>query len=180
MAVATHLDWTLEQLHRLPDDGNKYELVRGELFVTPPPSEEHEFITARLSRIIDPYVARHRLGHVLRPRAVVRLQGSEVEPDLMVRAASPRGARDWDQAPLPILVVEVLSPTTRRRDLNQKKGFYLDAGVPEYWVVDAESRTITVMHPDTSIVIRESDTLRWTPLKDADPLTLHVVEVFDD
>ena len=170
--------WTLEELHRLPDDGNKYELVRGELFVTPAPSEEHEFIAARLSRIVDPYVARHGLGHVLRPRAVVRLDGSEVEPDLMVRALSPRGARDWDQAPLPILVVEVLSPTTRRRDLNQKKDFYLDAGITEYWVVDPESRSIHVMRRDTSAVLHESETAVWAPMKDAETLMFRVAALF--
>src|SRR5947207_14395261 len=51
--------WTLEEVHSLPDDGNKYELVRGELFVTPPPNEQHESIAAKLNRILDPYVARH-------------------------------------------------------------------------------------------------------------------------
>src|SRR5919198_1343974 len=74
--------WTLRELHRLPDDGNKYELVRGELFVTPPPSDEHEELLAILHRLLDGYVARHGLGRVYRPRAVLRFQGSEVEPDL--------------------------------------------------------------------------------------------------
>src|SRR5215471_16894481 len=101
--------WTLEELHRLPDDGNKYELVRGELFVTPPPSDDHETIIARLSRRLDPFVAAHGLGFVYRPRSVVRAEGSEVEPDLMVRALKAPGGRDWDDAPRPILVVEVLS-----------------------------------------------------------------------
>lgn len=81
--------WTLAELHRLPDDGNKYELVRGELFVTPPPSTGHEDILARLSRILDPYVAEQRLGYVYHPRSVMELDGSEVEPDLMVRAPMP-------------------------------------------------------------------------------------------
>src|SRR5215470_17543781 len=69
--------WTLDELHRLPDDGNKYELVRGELFVTPAPSVGHETILARLSRALEPYVAQHGLGFVFHPRAVVRAEGSE-------------------------------------------------------------------------------------------------------
>ena len=56
--------WTLEELHSLPDDGNKYELVRGDLFVTPPPSEEHETILARLHALLIPYVAANALGMV--------------------------------------------------------------------------------------------------------------------
>ena len=54
--------WTLEEVHNLPDDGNKYELVRGELFVTPPPTDDHETIAARLARMLDPFVAANGLG----------------------------------------------------------------------------------------------------------------------
>src|SRR3954470_2031730 len=127
--------WTLEELHRLPDDENKYELVRGELFVTPPPTDNHETISARLTRLLDPFVAAHGLGFVYHPRAVMRFQGSEVEPDLMVRLPrSVRGA-EWDSAPTPILVVEVVSGSTRRRDHQQKKTLYMEAGVAEYWIV---------------------------------------------
>jgi Uma2 family endonuclease len=178
--AASSRPWTLEELHRLPDDGNKYELVRGELFVTPPPSVDHELIGARLARILDAYVARHSLGYVWRPRSVVRLEGSEVEPDLMVRAAPATGEQDWERMPVPILVVEVLSPTTRRRDLNQKKSFYLDAGVAEYWVVDPESRTLTVMRSETSNVLGESDDVTWTPVVPGEPLTFRVADLFSD
>jgi len=80
MRMATQTkQWTLEELHSLPDDGNKYELVRGELFVTPPPTEQHEDILARLTRMIDPFVAANGLGMVYHPRAVVRFEKSEVD-----------------------------------------------------------------------------------------------------
>ena len=112
--------WTLAELHRLPeDDGNKYEVVRGELFVTPPPTVDHETIAARLARVLDPYVERHGLGLVYRPKAIVRVRPhSEVEPDLMVRQPPVRRGTSWDSAPTPILVVEILSDSTRRRDLT--------------------------------------------------------------
>jgi hypothetical protein len=96
----------------LPDDGNKYELVRGELFVTPPPTLDHETTTARLTRRLDPLVAAHRLGLIYHPKAVMRFEGSEVEPDLMVRQPGVRKATNWDSASVPSLVVEVLSPST--------------------------------------------------------------------
>jgi Uma2 family endonuclease len=180
MAVATHLEpWTLEQLHRLPDDGNKYELVRGELFVTPPPSYEHETILAKLDEILVPYVRAHRLGHVFRPKAVMRFEGSEVEPDLMVRAAHPdrRGDdSDWTRAPTPELVVEVLSGATRRRDRKQKKDLYLDAGVREYWIVDRVERAITVVRRTGDTVVH--DRMTWSPEGASSPLEFAVEEIF--
>ena len=170
--------WTLDELHRLPDDGNKYELVRGELFVTPPPSDDHETVIARLSRRLEPFVEAHHLGFVYHPRAVVRAEGSEVEPDLMVRARKPRGGRDWDDAPIPILVVEVLSGSTRRRDFGQKRDFYLDIGVAEYWIVDPEARAVRVVRADRPDDVR-TDELVWQPAGTIESLTLRVPELFE-
>lgn len=176
MATRTK-QWTLEEVHSLPDDGNKYELVRGELFVTPPPSEVHETILARLSRILDPYVAVNGLGMVYHPRSVMRFEGSEVEPDLMVRQPRSDKSRDWDFAPTPILIVEVLSGTTRRRDLGQKRDLYLDAGVPEYWIVDPEGMSIRVVragHADEVI----TDRLAWSPPGTQQSLIVELAQVF--
>ncbi|HEY4219295.1 MAG TPA: Uma2 family endonuclease [Gemmatimonadaceae bacterium] len=170
--------WTLEEAHSLPDDGNKYELVRGELFVTPPPNEDHETIAARLSRVLDPYVAAQGLGFVYHPRAVMRFDHSEVEPDLMVRPPKKKGTKDWDEAPTPLLIVEVQSPSTRRRDNLQKRSLYLDAGVEEYWMVDPDRRTVTVVRAEESDQIA-SDTFSWHPTGAAIPLTIDVGSLFD-
>jgi len=168
--------WTLEEVHRLPDDGNKYELVRGELFVTPPPSVEHEEVLARLTDVLAEYVKKHGLGRVYHPRAVIRFEGSEAEPDLMVRAVPPGvHGNAWETLPAPLLVVEVLSPTTRRRDLVNKREYYLDAGAGEYWVVDSERREIRVVRRgDADVVARES--LVWHAA--AEPLVLDVAALF--
>ena len=176
MATATKR-WTLEEVHSLPDDGNKYELVRGELFVTPPPSYEHETIAARLTDILGPFVRKQGLGLVYRPRAVLRFEGSEVEPDLMVRARhrDPKGS--WDNAPVPILIVEIISGSTRRRDHGPKRDLYVDAGVAEYWIIDPERRTITRVRPDLADdVVR--DQLIWTPPNADASLTVELSEVF--
>ena len=170
--------WTLDELHRLPDDGNKYELVRGELFVTPPPSDDHETIIARLSRLLDPFVDAQHLGFVYRPRAVVRAGGSEVEPDLMVRALKPPRGRDWDDAPIPVLVVEVLSGSTRRRDLGPKKSFYLDIGVAEYWVVDPDARTVRIVQAGTADQV-QSDLAVWQPSGASAALRIRVRDLFE-
>lgn len=172
-------EWTLEELHRLPeDDGNKYELVRGELFVTPPPTEHHETISARLTRLLDPYVAEHGLGFVYRPRAVMRFEGSEVEPDLMVRQSQGRRDATWDKAPTPILIVEILSGSTRRRDQLQKRNLYMDAAVAEYWLVDPERRTVTSIRAGcVDVVAREQ--FDWLPPGVSVPLTVDVLRVFE-
>lgn len=176
--------WTLEEVHSLPDDGNKYELIHGELFVTPPPTDEHETIAARLSRILDPYVAANRLGYVYHPRAVFRIKHgrknvSEVEPDLMVRQPDRNIGTKWEKAPKPSLIVEVASPSTRRRDREHKRDFYLESAIPEYWAIDGDSRSVTVYRPGRPVQI-ETDTLVWAPAGAPKPLRIHIASLFDD
>ena len=168
--------WTLEEVHSLPDDGNKYELVRGELFVTPAPTPSHETIASRLSAILMPYVKQRGLGLVFHPRAVMRFQGSEVEPDLMVRQP-PRDHETWDTAPTPILIAGIWSPSTRRRDHVQTRSLYMDAGVAEYWMVDPERRVITVVRLGRDD-LEARETMSWRPAGATEDLTFEVASVF--
>jgi len=137
-------DYRRLQLHGLPDDGNRYELVRGALFGTPAPRRSHEIILARLSELLAPFVRENGLGLVFH-RAVMRFDASEVEPDLAVQQAHSIAEGNWDSAPTPNLVVEVLSGVTRRRDLDAKRALYLDAGISEYWVIDEDTKSIRVI-----------------------------------
>ena len=175
--ATTRKVWTLEEVHSLPDDGNKYELVRGELFVTPPPTDEHETILARLTRLLDAFVAAHGLGFVYHPRAVIRFEGSEVEPDLMVRKPQSRPDASWDSAPVPTLVVEVISGSTRRRDHEQKKSLYMEAGVGEYWIVDPSRGTITVVRRGEADRV-ERERVSWMPLGVSSALIVQLPDVF--
>lgn len=168
---------TLEELHSLPDDGNTYELVRGELFVTPPPAVSHEEIAARLTRILVPFVAAHHIGNVYLPRAVVQFQGSQVEPDLMVRSPHPDPDGGWAAWPVPFLVIEIISPGTRRRDHEQKKRLYLDAGVAEYWIVDPEARSIRIVRPGGADRV-ERVSVEWQPPGAHVHLSVSVDDVF--
>lgn len=176
MAVSATHAWTLDDLERMPDDGNKYEVVRGELFVTPPPSAPHQDIIARLAHILDPYVHEEKLGWVYQARSVIRRKGSETEPDLFVSHAL--GA-DWATTPTPSLVVEVLSRTTRRRDLDQKRIYYIeDVGVPEYWMIDRQARTVTIarLALDDMVV---ADSFDWHPRGATRALRVQVPSLFD-
>src|SRR5687768_16806104 len=74
--------WRVPDLYRLPDDGNTYELVHGELFVTPAPSAPHQEVVSALTEVLFPYVAKHRIGRLHFPHSVVRVgTNSQVEPD---------------------------------------------------------------------------------------------------
>ena len=169
--------WTLEELHSLPDDGNKYELVHGELFVTPAPTVQHEVILARLTRLLVPFVEANGLGEVYRPRSVIQFRGSEVEPDLMVRESHPEPDAGWEAWPVPLLVVEVISPGTRRRDREQKKAFYREAGVTEYWIVDPERRNVTVVRVREDDHV-QGDRVEWRPPGREAMLTVAVDNLF--
>lgn len=170
--------WTLDELHSLPDDGNKYEVVRGELFVTPAPTPTHETVCTRLHRILDRYVEREGLGVVYRPRAVLQFEDSEVEPDLMVRQEHTGDSNSWASAPVPSLIVEVFSPSTKRRDAKQKRDLYVDAGVGEYWMVDPDRRVIIVIGrgQENAIV---TDVMSWHPVAARVALSFPVAPVFD-
>ena len=176
MATVTK-HWTIDELHSLPDDGNKYEVVRGELFVTPAPTPTHETVCARLSRILSRYVEREKLGLVYHPRAVLQFEDSEVEPDLMVRREHAGDSSTWSSAPVPSLVVEVFSPTTARRDRNQKRDLYMDAGVGEYWMVDPDTRAFITIRKgrENSVVTGE---MTWHPDGARQALVFAVADVF--
>jgi Uma2 family endonuclease len=176
MPAATKV-WTLEELHSLPDDGNKYELIHGVLYVTPSPTDQHETIASRLTRLLDPYVAQQGLGFVYHPRAVLNVDGCEVEPDLMVRQPNTTAGAKWANAPRPSLIIEIASPSTRRRDRTDKRDFYLECDIPDYWIVDGEARTVAVVRPDRPDLV-EHEAVRWEPSGSSEPFIARCIDIF--
>lgn len=177
MAMPQTIPWTRADLDRFPDDGNRYEIVDGELFVTPPPSEIHEAIAAWLSARLTLFVTAHGLGVVHRPRAVIVAGDSIVEPDLMVRPIQETYA-GWEYAPSPILVVEILSSSTRRRDTIEKREFYANQGIPDYWIVDRFSRTVIRYAGGTETT--ERSTLEWQPHGAPVPMRIDLSQLWAD
>lgn len=169
--------WTLADLDRLPDDGNTYEVIDGELFVTPAPSPVHEQLAAALHELLLPYVQREQLGQVYTGKSVIQTQKSQVEPDLMVRKMPRPIPETWPELPTPILVVEVLSGITQRRDQVEKRAFYLRTGVANYWIVNRWDRTIRVISAnDADVTIGTEFT--WHPRGAANALVVNVEEFF--
>lgn len=139
-----HVVLTYKEYEALPADGRRYEIHEGELSVTPAPSPRHQIISRNLFRILDAYVKTRGIGEVLyAPLDVILSESSIVQPDIVyldperVGAISHRGV----EGP-PTLVVEVLSPATTLIDRSAKPQLYARHGVPFFWLVDPEGRTV--------------------------------------
>lgn len=130
---------TRDDLHAAPDDGHRYELVDGVLVVTPAPGLSHQTVALRLAAALE--AARPSELRVLTaPFDVVLDSDTVVQPDVLVARRADLTARDLPVPPL--LVVEVLSPSTRRIDLTLKRSRYESAGVESYWVIDPDEPTL--------------------------------------
>lgn len=169
--------WTRIDLARLPDDGRRYEVVDGALYVTPPPSPGHEMLHHFIARILQPWLDRERLGDAFHGKAAVVLGESQVEPDLIVSPRVRPAPKSWADMPRPILVVEILSPATARRDQVAKRDLYMRHGIPEYWIVNPETRSIRVVRPGVDDRV-ESARLEWAPSRASGTLAIDVESLF--
>lgn len=178
MGMPDTIRWTREQVLSFPADGKLYELVDGELIVTSSPSWRHQFVLAALFKVLSPYVEGGRLGHVLWSPADLELEPGQVnQPDVFVLPSSAPIQR-WEDAPLPLLVIEALSPSTARYDRGLKRRFYQRAGVPEYWIVDIDGGVVERWRPGDDrpeVLDRE---LSWAPRDGAAPLVIDILALF--
>src|SRR6476646_7973580 len=135
-------DWTVDDLDLLPDDGLQYELLDGMLLVTPAPIVGHQRAAARLHLLLaaacPPGMELFFAPLDFRPDRHTSLQ-----PDLLIARNEDVEIKNITR-PL-VLAVEILSPSTRRKDLFLKRSKYQDAGVQSYWIVDPDAPSITVL-----------------------------------
>jgi len=137
--VLTYEDYCL-----LPNDRNRYEILDGELSVTPAPRVNHQRISRRLLRFLDDHVIANNLGEILAaPTDVILAPTTVVQPDLIFIAndqANIITGRAIEGAPT--LVVEILSPTTQQTDRVTKAQLYAKYGVPHYWLIDPDQQLL--------------------------------------
>ena len=174
------LRWTADQVRGLPDDGRRYELVSGELIVTPAPRGLHQVVLLALLRRLDAHLVATGAGHILWSPADISLGEDEVlQPDLFVyRTSTGRHLRDWSDISGLLLVIEVSAPSTARYDRTLKRRRYQRADVPEYWVVDADARLVERWRPDDSRPEILTDQLTWQPMPGVAALDLDLSALF--
>ncbi|MBI5649204.1 MAG: Uma2 family endonuclease [Chloroflexi bacterium] len=140
--------WTFEDWLRLPDNGYRYEIIDGGLYMVPPPDfVQHQRPIARLFNWMYVFVETHQLGEVGIAPAGVRLPNQPVpfQPDIFFYAAGRADVRFGQYIEgAPDLIVEVLSPSNWLYDRQEKFAVYESAGVREYWIVDPRMKTIEV------------------------------------
>lgn len=132
--------YTRADLETMPDDGRRYEIVDGALLVTPSPSLLHQAVSSNLIRVLQSSApATLRVLHA--PLDLVIDEATVLQSDLLV---VPSADLHRPEQPLrPLLVVEILSPASRRVDLTLKRSRYEAAGIASYWVVDPDVPSLT-------------------------------------
>ncbi len=140
--VAVH--YTYDDYLNFPDDGKRYQIIHGELLVTPSPNSGHQHCLVVLIAVLHAYVTRHQLGTVfVAPFDVVLKKDSVVQPDVLYVArahASRIKATHIEGAP--DLVIEVLSPRTATLDRTKKRDLYAENRVTHYWILDPRKKTL--------------------------------------
>ena len=170
--VTAHL-LTRADLDALPDDGLRHELIDGQFVMSPAPGVDHQTIAGSLYWMLRNVVRGTELKVLSAPFDVV-LGPNVVQPDVVLSVRRDFGADDLPVPP--ILAVEVLSPSTARRDRGRKRELYAEAGVKHYWIVDPEAPSVTVYElvdgaftetahvaGDHTLMIEQPVPLRLTP-----------------
>ena len=172
--------WTLEMVRALPDDGKRYEVLDGVLLVSPAPSFRHQRAVRDLCRILEDYTRAHGIGETMMSPADIELSPTRlVQPDVFVVPAELRVA-SWRDVTRLHLAAEVISPSTARADRMEKRTAYQDKEVPEYWVVDLDTRVFERWLPSDVRPELLSDRIEWRPVAEAPALSINLVRYFAD
>ena len=175
---------TYDDLLSFPEDGRRHELIDGEHYVTPSPTVRHQRVARRLIVSLSRFVEEHQLGEVFQaPLDVVLSDVDVVEPDVFfVASEAPVDLSRTHVHGTPTLVVEILSPGTRKTDEQAKRRLYDRAGVQEYWIVDPELDVVKIYRraddggfPRVAELSREDGDDLVTPLLPGFSLTLETL-----
>ena len=144
---------TLEDLELLPDDGQRYELLQGELIESPAPGTQHQRILRRIARVLDDAVIASGFGEMFQSPYDARLSPHNiVQPDLLVIGRSQMQLLTEHRFEgAPELVIEVISPSSELYDRVRKASLYMEAGVREYWIVDPSRKRIVIHRPRAGV-----------------------------
>lgn len=180
---ATNQEWTVDLLDAMPESADRFEIIDGELFVTPSPGRGHQTAVLVLaSRLLD-YTTRTGIGRAVISPSDVRFgdeRRNRVQPDIYV-VGTPEGRRPvypFHLAEL-LLAIEVVSPGCTFVDYELKRRLNLSKGVGECWVVDVDGRLMTRFTPMSGVGERITRQLSWTPAGATEPFALDCGALFD-
>ena len=142
MALVTVPRYTVDDLERFPEDGNRYELLDGMLLVTPAPRAVHQIVATRIAARLHNAVGS--VAHVVGPGAISVPPSTQLQPDILVYPARFSPTTDWAKINEHWLAVEVLSRSSRVYDREFKRDAYFALGVQEVWLVDIEDASVEV------------------------------------
>src|SRR5436305_4297902 len=173
MSIPKEQLMTVDELELMPDDGNRYEVIEGELFVTRAPNYEHQAVISNLNTLIGIYLKQNPIGSVVPGPGVIFSKFSGVIPDLIFLTHKTRKKvlSGGKLKGAPELAIEIISPgaESRRRDRVAKRNLYGKYGVQEYWIVDYKTRTVEVYALEQNVLqpvakLNEKDVLTSTVL----------------
>lgn len=146
MREATIKKLTYRDYAKIPDDGQRYQVIEGELFMTPVPEVRHQRVSRKLLVLLTTHVEKHALGEVLvAPIDVLLSKHDIVQPDIVfVSTARAKIITKKNLRGAPDLLIEILSPSTASIDRHRKLRLYERAGVKEYWIVDPGAQTVEI------------------------------------
>src|SRR4051812_807819 len=178
--LPTERKWTVDEVLALPADGNRYEVVDGELLVTPSPTLRHQRLLGELYRRLAEYLRKNPVATVFFAPADYFLDDkSYVQPDLFVVPGHFSSLPDeWRDLPAALLVVEILSPGSLRADRNVKRPRYQRAGIDEIWIVDPQWRTVERWRSDDDAGESIGAVLEWHLAGASEAFRLDVAEYF--
>lgn len=179
MGMAAPIYYTAEMVRALPEDGNRYETVHGQLLVTPAPRLWHQEVLDRVRRALQNYLDTQAGWHVFSaPADISWTPDVLVQPDLFVVPIEQARTLDWARLRHLELIVEVLSPTSAQSDRFTKRRLYQEVRIPSYWIVDPEAHCVEVWTPEAELPRIERERVLWSPAGALKPLGLSVPDLF--
>jgi Uma2 family endonuclease len=169
--------YTVDDLDRFPDDGNRYELLDGVLLVTPLASAVHQVVANRIQFGLSNALMKTGHAHVAGPGVVVRRPKTQLQPDVLVYSAKYSPMTDWRKIHDHWLAVEVLSRSSRVYDREYKRDAYFKLGVRQVWLVDWRERVVEVCKA-IGKTRRVREVIRWRAADAGVTVMLDLAEVF--
>jgi len=179
MGMAATTFYMADMVRAIPDDGQRYETVHGELLVTPALRAWHQEIAFRVAVALWECCGRWGIGHVMMaPADISWSPDTLVQPDVFVVDLAEARTLDWRQMQHLLLAMEVLSPSSALADRFTKRRLYQEVGIPVYWLIDPDASQFEVWTPEDAFPTVEQEHVTWLPEGAGEEFVVEMAELF--